>query len=140
MAFLRALLVLLGCLVVGEALAAGFALPVPGPVLGLLVLAIALASGRLPAAHDVRATSHALLRHLSLLFVPAGAGIVGYGAALEGNVVAVVVAVLVSTVATLAVSVLVFLVGAGWWRRHGPAAASGGHHGAGPAQEEERHG
>ncbi len=75
-ALLQGLACLLLCQSLGEALAlllrkAGLALP--GPVLGMLLLAAALTWQRLHA--PVATAAGALLAHLSLLFVPVGVGV-----------------------------------------------------------------
>lgn len=83
------------------------ALPVPGPVLGMvLLLAAMLASGRL--AEAVRPAGQGILAHLSLLFVPAGVGVVGHMATLGGQGVAIAVALLGSTVLAIGCGALVF--------------------------------
>ena len=58
---------------IGEALARVAHVPLPGPVIGLLILAVALNAGfvRTPVA----AAADLLLAHLSLLFVPVGVGV-----------------------------------------------------------------
>lgn len=90
----------------GEGLAYAFALPVPGPVLGMLMLLAALvASPRLLGAME--AAANELLRHLSLLFVPAGVGIMVSASVLQGHWLAVLVSVIASTVLTLGVTALV---------------------------------
>ena len=63
-------------------------LPVPGPVVGMVVLfAAMLALPRL--ATLVRPAGQGLLAHLSLLFVPAGVGVVGHLATLGGHGLAI---------------------------------------------------
>lgn len=59
---------------IGEALARVAHVPLPGPVIGLLILAVALNAGfvRTPVA----AAADLLLAHLSLLFVPVGVGVI----------------------------------------------------------------
>jgi holin-like protein len=52
-------------------------IPVPGSVLGMLLLAAALRLGLLQA-QSVQAAADALLDNLSLLFVPAGVGLMLY--------------------------------------------------------------
>ncbi|MBV8047351.1 MAG: CidA/LrgA family protein [Paludibacterium sp.] len=71
---LNALIWLLGCQLAGEAVARVLSLPVPGPVLGMLLLFLILCARR-SIPDDLRATVPGLLRHLSMLFIPAGVGV-----------------------------------------------------------------
>jgi putative effector of murein hydrolase LrgA (UPF0299 family) len=72
------LLVLLLCQLVGEVVVRLTGLPVPGPVLGMLVFFLVL-QVRKPAAESVLVqVPSVFLRHLQLLFVPAGVGVVVY--------------------------------------------------------------
>jgi holin-like protein len=99
-----AILLLFQCL--GEGLVFALGLPVPGPVIGMLLLcALLLAKPRLHALVDAGAND--LLRHLSLLFVPAGAGIVAAGANFSGQWPAIVGALVGGTLVTLAVTAAV---------------------------------
>ncbi|MGE9809381.1 MULTISPECIES: CidA/LrgA family protein [unclassified Janibacter] len=70
------LLWLLGCQLAGEALAVGLDLPVPGPVVGMVILFVILTVRRPPESAPVLRAGSALLRHLQLLFIPAGTGII----------------------------------------------------------------
>lgn len=103
---LSALTTLLCFQALGEALAFALALPLPGPVLGL-ALALAYLLLRPAAIHALRPTALDMLRHLSLLFVPAGVGIMLHGARLQAEGWKLLLAVLVSTVLTLAVTAVV---------------------------------
>lgn len=89
----------------GEVLTQAFGLPVPGPVLGMLLLFLALVS-RLPLAARLRATAQDLLRHLSLLFVPAGVGVMLHLRRISDEWLAIAAALVVSTVLTIAVTAL----------------------------------
>ena len=104
---LAALTVLLGLQLLGEALARGLGLAIPGPVIGLVLLALALARSRRLAA-AVEPTATGLLRHLSLLFVPASTGVVEQLPRLAGESLAIGAAVVLSTLASLAVTALTF--------------------------------
>ena len=53
-------------------------------------------------------TADTLLRNLSLLFVPAAVGVIQHGAVLKAHGTAIVLALVLSTIATLAVTALVF--------------------------------
>lgn len=96
-----AVLLLFQCL--GEAVVFVLGLPIPGPVAGMLLLMAALVA--LPKLQAlVESAAHTLLSHLSLLFVPAGVGIVVAAASGSGHWLAIVASVAVSTVLTLAVT------------------------------------
>ena len=72
---LAALTLLLLCQLAGEVIAQLSGLPLPGPVIGMVLLFIGLViRGEVPVALDKAARG--LLDHLSLLFVPAGVGVV----------------------------------------------------------------
>jgi holin-like protein len=90
----------------GEVVARGFGLPVPGPVLGMLFLFLALALRGGPGA-ELQTTSQGLLQHLSLLFVPAGTGIMLHLHRVADEWLPLLLSLLVSTFATLAVTALV---------------------------------
>ncbi|HEX4885210.1 MAG TPA: CidA/LrgA family protein [Casimicrobiaceae bacterium] len=100
-----ALLVLLQ--LAGEALVAWLRLPLPGPVAGMALLcAVLLVRGRVPDSLSV--AGDALARHLSLLFVPAGVGVMLYARQLASEWMPIVVALVVSTVLAIAVAAWVF--------------------------------
>jgi putative effector of murein hydrolase LrgA (UPF0299 family) len=107
--------ILLVCQLIGEGIVYLSGVPVPGPVIGLVVLAVGLAwHQRRSAGKSVESTAlgqaaHGLLSHLSLLFVPAAVGIVQQGGALAANGATIVVALFVSTVLTLGVTAGVFV-------------------------------
>ena len=74
----RGLLVLLACQLVGEFLVTSVGVPVPGPVVGMVILLVALKIRRPGPRSPVVRTADALIGHLQLLFIPAGAGVVAY--------------------------------------------------------------
>ena len=81
-----------------------FALPfIPGPVLGLvLLLAFLVLRGQVPASMDTVGSS--ILQHLGLLFIPASVGVVLYLPVLQANAWAISAALVLSVVATVAVT------------------------------------
>ena len=58
----------------GEALSRALSLPVPGPVVGMVLLWPALSFT--PVREQVTQTARFLLAHLSLLFIPVGVGVI----------------------------------------------------------------
>jgi holin-like protein len=93
--------------VAGEGLVGLFRLPVPGPVVGLALLAgFCLVRGRIPPS--IEQAGDALLKHLSLLFVPAGVGLIAFGETLLDEGPRLVAVLFVSTLITLAATAWVF--------------------------------
>ncbi|MDV6320086.1 CidA/LrgA family protein [Chromohalobacter sp. HP20-39] len=87
----------------GELLVHALSLPVPGPVVGMVVLLVALMlNGRVPAG--LRASGEGLLRYLTLLFVPAGVGIMVHFDLIKTDFWPIVITLVVSTALTLAVT------------------------------------
>lgn len=93
-------LVLLGFLLAGEAVASLARLPLPGSVAGMLLLAATLHFRLLPPAW-VEPAARLLLRHMALLFVPPGVGLMLQYDLLRREWVPIVLASAASTVAVL---------------------------------------
>lgn len=79
------LLWLLGCQLVGEVIVRALDVPVPGPVVGLVILWGLLTSRRTTPDAAVVRTGDALLAHLQLFFVPAGVGVIAFGSTLRSD-------------------------------------------------------
>ena len=102
-----ALSILFLCQLAGEVIVRAVGLPFPGPVLGMgLLFAGLLLRGRSDPALD--AAADAILRHLSLLFVPAAVGVMQQAGLIAANWLAISAALVLSTLATLVVTVYVF--------------------------------
>ena len=104
---IHAIILLLACQLGGEVFARGLGLPIPGPVLGMLAL-VALLSLIPPLRDLMRPVTSGFLGHLSLLFVPAGVGVVGHFDALGGQVLGIGLAILGSTALAIAAGALTF--------------------------------
>ncbi len=98
---LSALTQLLVFQLAGEVVARGLNLPVPGPVLGMLFLFLALVLRGGPG-EELKSTSGTLLQHLSLLFVPAGTGIMVHLHRVADEWLPLLLSLLVSTLAVTA--------------------------------------
>jgi holin-like protein len=93
---------LLACQLAGEVVVRLTDAPVPGPVVGMVLLFALLQLRRGGEQPSVVRVADLLLRHLQLLFVPAGVGIVAYGAVLRHDALPIAVALLGSWLAGLA--------------------------------------
>jgi holin-like protein len=104
MAALRGFALLLLLQACGEGLSRLLALPVPGPVIGLILLWPVLEW--LPVRGSIEAATEVLLANLSLFFVPAGVGVISYLDLLSAYGVRLLVVILLSTWIGLAVTAL----------------------------------
>jgi len=91
---------------IGEVLVRWTGLPVPGPVVGMVLLFATLAV-RGGASEPLKSTASGLLSHLSLLFVPAGVGVMMHFRRVANEWLPIALALVVSTVLALAVTALV---------------------------------
>lgn len=99
---------LLGCQLIGHVAVRGIGLPIPGPVLGLVILIIALCI-QPSLAEDMRQTINVILANLSLMFVPAGVGIIGNLEALSTDWFALIIILTLSTLLSLLATVCTFI-------------------------------
>lgn len=91
---------------IGESLAYGLSLPIPGPVIGMVLLFIYLSTVK-SAVKQLAPTSLELLKHLALLFVPAGVGVMLHAQRVADEWLPIAVALAVSTVVSIVVTALV---------------------------------
>lgn len=90
----------------GEVLSRFLVPAIPGPVIGLLLLLGWFRIRKGIPAH-VALVADALVGHLGLLFVPAAVGVVMFLPQLRTHALAVIVALVVSVLATVAVAAIV---------------------------------
>ena len=115
---IASLSLILLCQLAGEAFVRGLGLPMPGPVVGLtLLLALLLLRDRVkelargPLQDDgVESASRGLLANLSLLFVPAGVGVVQRLDLIVDHGIAFLGVLAISVIITLLVTVATFLL------------------------------
>jgi putative effector of murein hydrolase LrgA (UPF0299 family) len=114
---IRGFTILLTCQLIGEMLTRVLHLGVPGPVLGFagLVVVLLVLSARgdiddsLVSASDLGRVSTVLLSCLSLLFVPAGVGVIRHLGVIGAHGIAMAAAVALSTVITMIATVYTFV-------------------------------
>jgi holin-like protein len=103
---LAAITLLLVYQLAGEIVVVALGLPIPGPVVGMALLFVTLVI-RGQVTGDLRETASGLLRHLSLLFVPAGVGVMAHLGRLQHEWLPIAVSLVVSTLVTIAVTAFV---------------------------------
>jgi holin-like protein len=114
---IASLSLILLCQLAGEVIVRGLGLPMPGPVLGLVFLLLLLLArdrfavlARGPLQGDgVENASRGLLAHLSLMFVPAGVGVVQKLDLVAAHGIAIAAVLALSVLMTLLATVATFL-------------------------------
>lgn len=104
---LTGLVVLLTCQLLGEVLVRVLDLPLPGPVVGMVLMLVVLQVRRPRPDSGLVGAPRLLLRHLPLLYVPAGVGVIAYLSRLRGDVVPVLGGLVLSWLAGLVVAAAV---------------------------------
>jgi holin-like protein len=100
------LTLIFACQLAGELLKAALDLPVPGPVIGMVILFVGLViKGGIP--EELAKVGDAFLGNLSLLFVPAGVGVMLHIALIGEQALPITLALVGSTLATIAVTAMV---------------------------------
>ena len=115
------LTLIFGCQLAGELVAVATGWPVPGPVIGMVLLLVGLMlHGRVP--DECGSVADGLIGNLSLLFVPAGVGVMQHAKLIGHELLPISAALVVSTVLTIAVTGLLMT----WLDARRPRAAGGG--------------
>lgn len=102
---LEYLTLILACQLIGEFAVSIGQLPLPGPVVGMVLLFVFLLINK-GIPEDLATVSGALLNSLSLMFVPAGVGVMVHLELLGKDVVPLSVALVGSTLLTIVVTAL----------------------------------
>jgi holin-like protein len=106
---LMGLFILIGCQLVGELIVGMVSMPIPGSVLGMLILFIGLiVRGGVPA--DLNFAAQGLIKNIGVLFIPAGAGLSLYLSLIVDKWDVILIASVISTILTLVSCALLFKI------------------------------
>ncbi|WP_211334786.1 CidA/LrgA family protein [Desulfosoma caldarium] len=98
----RSLSIIFGFLALGDAVSYGLALPIPGNVIGMMLLTFSLCRGWVDL-RSVKPAADLFVQNMAFFFVPPGVGLLLYLDLLSREWVPLVVAYVVSTVVVLGV-------------------------------------
>lgn len=116
MNFLNGMTLLLVYQLVGEVTVRLLAVPIPGPVLGMVMLFLTLMiRGHTP--EPLQNASTALLSHLSLLFVPAGVGMMAHFDRIAEEWLPITLALFFSTIITMVATAGIMQLTTRWFAR-----------------------
>ena len=108
MSFLNGITILLIYQLVGEVSVLYLELPVPGPVMGMILLFITLLIRR-NTPESLNTAASTLLSHLSLLFIPAGVGMMVHFERIGNEWLPISLAIILSAIITFAATALIML-------------------------------
>lgn len=94
--FIKGFIVIIAFLIIGKLINHFLNIPIPGSIIGLLLLFTAL-SLKIIDINIVEPASHTLLKYMTLFFVPAGVGLMNYIDILSNNWLAIIISSLIST-------------------------------------------
>lgn len=97
MKYLQQLMIILFAYILGVIVQAAFNLPIPGTVLGLILLFLGLYTGIIKV-EMIEEMCEILISHMSFLFIPAGVGLITSFNLLKGKVIAFSIIIIISTV------------------------------------------
>lgn len=101
MKLLKQFAIILFICFIGELAHKIFHLPVPGNVIGMLILLIALCTKTIKLS-DIEEASNFMLNHLAFFFVPAGVGLITCLDILKQNFISLFSIILISTIIVMA--------------------------------------
>lgn len=102
---LNYLTLILCCHLAGDLISKALEISTPGPIIGMVLLFLFLViKGHIP--QDLEKTTDAILNHLSLLFVPAGVGVMLHFKLMKTDWLPISVALIISTILTISITAL----------------------------------
>jgi len=105
-------LLILGCLAVGDGVTLALRIPVPGSVIGMLLLLVVLSTARSERLNElVRPSATLLVAVIPLLLVPVAVGLVDHLAELGQDIVPILVAIAGGWLVTVVVTALLAALG-----------------------------
>jgi len=109
----RGLVIIFGFLFIGETLSELFNLPIPGNVIGMVLLTFALLFNVINV-EDIEKEAEFFIRNMSVMFIPPGVGIISYWGLIKSQAVPIFGALVISFALTLVLTAkFVELLGGG---------------------------
>lgn len=103
MKIFREALLILGIYLIGEVISKGFSLPLPGNILGMLILLLLLMT-KVIKVEKIESVSNFFLDHLAFFFIPAGVGLISSFDLIKANIIPILVLCIVTTAIVIVVT------------------------------------
>ncbi|NJE25966.1 CidA/LrgA family protein [Thermococcus sp. MV5] len=96
----KGLAIIFGFLFIGEGITEVLHLPIPGNVIGMILLTFALLF-KLVKIEDVEKEAELFIRNMSVMFIPPGVGIISYWALIKSQILPITTTLVISFLLTL---------------------------------------
>ncbi len=96
MKIFREAIIILGIYLVGELISKGFSLPLPGNIIGMIILLVLLCT-KVIKIEKIENISAFFLDHLSFFFIPAGVGLISSFNVIKDSLIFILLLCLITT-------------------------------------------
>lgn len=96
MKIFREAIIILGIYLIGELISKGFSLPLPGNIIGMIILLVLLCT-KVIKVEKVESISTFFLDHLSFFFIPAGVGLISSFSSIKDSLIYILLLCLITT-------------------------------------------
>ncbi|MDV4151699.1 CidA/LrgA family protein [Clostridium sp. AL.422] len=96
MKIFREAIIILGIYLIGELISKGFNLPLPGNIIGMIILLILLCS-KVIKVEKIESISTFFLDHLSFFFIPAGVGLISSFDSIKDSLIYILLLCIITT-------------------------------------------
>ena len=96
MKIFREAIIILGIYLVGELISNGFSLPLPGNIIGMIILLLLLFA-KVIKVEKIESISTFFLDHLSFFFIPAGVGLISSFSSIKDSLIYILLLCLITT-------------------------------------------
>lgn len=103
MKLFREALIILGIYLAGEIISDMFSLPIPGNILGMIILFILLCT-KTVKLNQISNVTNFLLNHLAFFFIPAGVGLMSSAGIIKATWLQLIIVCIISTVVIIGVT------------------------------------
>lgn len=96
MKIFREAIIILGIYLVGELISKGFSIPLPGNIIGMIILLVLLCT-KVIKVEKIENISTFFLDHLSFFFIPAGVGLISSFSSIKDSLIYILLLCLITT-------------------------------------------
>lgn len=96
MKIFREAIIVLGIYLIGELISKGFSLPLPGNIIGMIILLVLLCT-KVIKVEKVETISTFFLDHLSFFFIPAGVGLISSFTSIKDSLIYILLLCIITT-------------------------------------------